>query len=267
MKISDLLVKDVARDFIKISKDEQYSEIFWKLEKYKDTHLVVVDEEKPIGIISIKDFTRILTNRLRRRRLTHVFASGLMTPNPITIDGKTPLVEAAKIMLDKGISSLIVELDGKYKIVTKRDFLKKVDVLGKLKLEEIMTENPITVPSGTKITGAEMLMRERNISILPIVEDGILVGFVDIRLLSKYLVELFLEPEHKHPEKLLKEKTLQDVMIPPPLVTPEDTLTDFSNLLLKKGFKGVPIVTSEGNPRVIGVVTETDITKLVSKQT
>ncbi|MGQ4890906.1 MAG: CBS domain-containing protein [Candidatus Njordarchaeia archaeon] len=266
MKIQDLKVKDLARDFIKVSKDEQYSEAFWKLEESKDTHLVVVENDKPIGIISIKDFTRILTDRLRRKRLSHVFASGLMTPNPITIDGEKPLIEAPKIMLEKGISSLLVKIDEEnYKIITKRDFLKSVELLENKPVTQIMTNKPITAPSGTKITGAEKMMRDMNISILPIVEDGILVGFVDVRLISKYLVELFLDPKHKHPEKLLKEQTLEDVMIPPPIVTLEDTIYDVSFLLIKRGYKGTPIVTSDKNRRVIGIITETDITRLFAQ--
>jgi len=132
----DLKVKDLARDYVKVAKDEPYSELFWKLEKFKETHLVVVDDnDKPIGIISTKDFNRILTNRLRRRRLTHVFASGLMTPNPIVIDGEKSLVNAVEFMLEKGISSLIVDIgEEKYKIITKRDFLKHPELLGEHKV-------------------------------------------------------------------------------------------------------------------------------------
>ena len=266
MKIQDLKVKDLARDFIKVSKDEQYSEAFWKLDKSKDTHLVVVEDEKPIGIISVKDFTRVLTDRLRRKRLSHVFASGLMTPNPITIEGEKPLIEAPRIMLEKGISSLLVKIDEEdYKIVTKRDFLKTIDFIENRSVSLMMTNKPITVPTGTKITGAEKMMRDMKISTLPVVEDGILVGFVDVRLLSKYLVELFLNPKHKHPDKLLKEQTLEDIMISPPILTPEDTIYDASSLLLKRGYKGTPIVTSEKNRRVVGIVTETDVAKLFTK--
>jgi len=128
-----------------------------------------------------------------------------------------------------------------------------------------MTENPITAAVGTKLTGAEMTMREKKISILPVAEDGELVGHVDIRLLSRRLVELFLEPDHKHPEKLLKEITLGDIMAKPIIITPTTDLNDLTRSLLKKGFKGTAVITSEGNPRVIGVVTETDIAKLILK--
>ncbi len=257
-------VKEIAREYIKVAKDEQYSELFWKLDKFKDTHLVVVDDnDQPIGIISTKDFTRILTDRLRRKRLAHIFASGLMTPNPISISGEESVVNAVKIMLDKGISSLLVKIDDKYKIITKRDFLKHTDLIVNKPLQEIMTENPITAAVGTKLTGAEMMMREKKISTLPVVDDGELVGHVDIRLISRKLVELFLEPEHKHPEKLLKEITLGDIMANPLFITPETDTHTLSKKLLKKEFKGTGIVTSEGNPRVIGVTTETDIAKLV----
>ena len=262
---NELKVKDLARDYVKVAKDEPYSELFWKLEKFKETHLVVVDDnDKPIGIISTKDFTRIMTDRLRRKRLAHIFASGLMTPNPITISGEEKLTNAVKIMLEKGISSLLVDIgDDKYKIITKRDFLKHPEILGDRKVETFMTTDPITVATGTKLTGAEMLMREKKISVLPVVEDGELVGHVDIRLISRRLVELFLEPEHKHPEKLLKEITLGDIMAKPLFITPNYSLKDLSHSLLRKEFKGTAIVTSEGNPRVIGVVTETDIAKLL----
>ena len=265
-KLSKLLAKDFARDFVRVGKDEQYSEIFWKLEKAKDTHLVVVEDDKPIGIISIKDFTRILTNRLRRKRLSHVFASGLMTPNPIIVEGNTPINEVANIMLSKNISSVIVKVsENSFKIITKRDFLKNIHLIREYSIEDLMTKKPITVPLGMKITGAEMLIREKNISVLPVVEKDVLRGYVDVRILSKFLVELFLEPQHRHPEKLLKTVTLEDIMKNPFFITPENELEEFANILLKKGYKGQPIVISEDNPRVIGVLTETDITKAFSK--
>jgi len=260
----EIKAKDIARDPVKVGKDEQYSEVFWKLEKSKDTHLVVVEDDKPIGIISIKDFTRILTDRLRRKRLAHVFASGLMTTNLISVDGDVYLKDVARKMLEKGISSMLVRIDDSYKIITKRDFLKNIDLIKEIKIKDIMTKEPITVPKGIKITGAEMLLREKKISILPVVEAGSLIGYVDVRILSKFLVELFLEPEHKHPEKLLRDLTLEEIMARPIYVTPEDSLHDIAKVLLKKGFKGTPIVTSENNPRVVGVVTETDVTKLIA---
>ncbi|MCD6551357.1 CBS domain-containing protein, partial [Thermotoga sp.] len=116
-----------------------------------------------------------------------------MTKNPITIAPETSFSEALKLMKQNKIKRLIVMKDNKIVgIVTEKDLLyaspSKVTtlniwelhyLLSKLKIEEIMTKNVITVNENTPIEDAARIMEEKDISGLPVVDGtGNLVGVI-----------------------------------------------------------------------------------------
>jgi CBS domain-containing protein len=105
-----------------------------------------------------------------------------MVPNPATCAPRTPLVEAARQMRDRRISCLCVtEGDRLAGIVTVRDFTNRA-IASALPVDtavaEIMTADPVTLPSSA--IGSDVLhtMMERRLGHLPIVDAGRLVGIV-----------------------------------------------------------------------------------------
>jgi len=265
-----LLARDFLRPFTTVSKDELIPQAFWTLESTDDTHLVVVQDEKPIGIVSYKDFLRILAGRVRRKKITRLYVSGIMTTNLIYAKENDPIEKIANIMIEKGISSvLIFEDDTPKGIITKKDILKKIHLFPFCNnpVEEIMTQHPITAPSGLSITGAERLLVEKKISTLPIVEEGTLVGYLDIHILARFLISLYLNPEYKHPEKILYQLSVGELMKGPFYVFMDTPIKEFAQSIIRKKFKGAPVVLSDANRRVIGIVTETDIVQHLAKIT
>jgi len=94
------------------------------------------------------------------------------------IDAKTSVKEAARIMSDKGIGSLIVMKGDKIEgIITERDVLKNISGLGK-KVADVMSKNVITIEKGDSLENAAELMAEKKIKRLPVVSKGELVGIV-----------------------------------------------------------------------------------------
>ncbi len=263
-----ILAKDFMRPFTTVSKDEQLPQAFWTLESAGETHLVVVHNDEPIGIISYKDFLRVLTNRARRGMISRLYVSSIMTTNLYTVTPTTPISEVARKMLDKGISSMIVIGEGEEKgIITKRDVLKHVSSLPirSIEIEEIMHRDVITAPKGLSITGAEELLREKKISTLPIVEEGVLVGYLDVHILARFLIDLYLSSEQKHPDNIIRETTVGDIMKGAFYVFKKDKLQTFAEKVLKKKFKGAPVILSESNRKVIGIITETDIVRILTE--
>ncbi|MHA1615728.1 MAG: CBS domain-containing protein [Candidatus Njordarchaeales archaeon] len=261
-----LLVRDFVREYTKVDKDDLIPQAYWTLESRKDTHLVVTEEDEPIGIVSYRDFLRVLTDRARRRHIAKLHVSSLMTEKLITIDETASIREACELMLQKNISSVLVTKGEKIVgIVTKRDILQKIDLLPPKTVRELMTpkDEVIVASSGTKITGAEQIMRENNISTLPIVSGDRLIGYIDIHILSRFLMDLFLDPKSRHPEKMLKEVTIGDIMKGPVYVLLEQSIQEFAKEVLRKHTKGAAVVLSEENMRLEGVITDTDITKYI----
>lgn len=129
-----------------------------------------------------------------------------MTKNPITIAPETSFTDALKLMKQNKIKRLIVMKDGKIVgIVTEKDLLYASPskattlnvwelhyLLSKLKVEEIMTKDVVTVNENTPIEDAARIMEERDISGLPVVDDsGRLVGIITQTDIFKVFVEIF----------------------------------------------------------------------------
>jgi CBS domain-containing protein len=121
----------------------------------------------------------------------------IMTKDIVTIeDGKTAL-EAAKIMSQKGISSLIVVEDGVPKgIITERDFVKKICAKqlqpSEIKIGAIMSRIRTVADPDTSIEIAVQRMANQGIRRLPIMHEGKVVGIITVTDLAKYLRTILL---------------------------------------------------------------------------
>ena len=94
------------------------------------------------------------------------------------VDGGVSLKNAAKMMSDKNIGSLLIIGDGKIKgIITERDVIKNISKLNS-KVSSVMSKKVITIEACEKIEEAMGLMSENKIKRLPVLNDGKLVGIV-----------------------------------------------------------------------------------------
>ncbi len=129
-----------------------------------------------------------------------------MTPNPISIDPKTTLPEAHKLMKECHIRRLPVVDRGKLVgILTLGDIREASPsdasalsifelnyLLAKLTVENIMTRDPLTIAPGATIREAAQLMLDHKIGSLPVVEGEKLVGIITESDIFRVLVQ---EPE------------------------------------------------------------------------
>ncbi len=121
----------------------------------------------------------------------------IMTKGVITINNKLTALDAAKLMSDKGISSLIVEQNGDHiGIITERDFVnkicsKKLDIT-KISVEEIMSEIKISATPDTPIEVAVQRMVNHRIRRLPIKESDKVIGIITVTDLAKHLRTVLL---------------------------------------------------------------------------
>jgi CBS domain-containing protein len=101
-------------------------------------------------------------------------------------------LEAAKVMAEKGISSLIVLRDqDPVGIVTERDFVKKICIkeliVSRIKVNEIMSKIRTFADPETPIEVAVQRMVNHKIRRLPIMENNKVVGIITVTDLAKYL--------------------------------------------------------------------------------
>jgi CBS domain-containing protein len=121
----------------------------------------------------------------------------IMTKHVVTIDENRTALEAAKIMTEKGISSLIVLKDqNPVGIVTERDFVKKICIkelkISHVKVNEIMSKIRTFADPDIPIEVAVQRMVNHKIRRLPIMETGQVVGIITVTDLAKYLRTILL---------------------------------------------------------------------------
>jgi len=109
--------------------------------------------------------------------------------------------DAIKLMTEKGVGALLVtEGEALVGIISERDYLKKVALMGRASqttaVNEIMTANPFTISSDQDLEACMQLMTEKRIRHLPVVENGKLLAMISIRDLlestmeeQKYLIQ------------------------------------------------------------------------------
>jgi CBS domain-containing protein len=116
----------------------------------------------------------------------------IMTKAIVMIESSETTLEAAKLMADRGISSLFVVKDGvPVGIVTERDFVKKVCAkeleISRVNIEDIMSKILTTAEPETPIEVAVQRMVNHKIRRLPIMERGKIVGIITVTDLAKHL--------------------------------------------------------------------------------
>ena len=170
--------------------------------------------------------------------------SSVMVKDVITVPQTMQLDEVARIMLDKGIGSVpVTDEDKMVGIVSKADFVTLAVGIAfdKITVKEIMSKELTVVSPTERIVHARRQMLETNVGRLPVVDDDALVGMIT----SKDLMRA------------------EDIMsINPTFVSKDMSITEVSNIIMETGFNGLPVVE---NDEVVGIITQTDILRLIEK--
>jgi CBS domain-containing protein len=112
-----------------------------------------------------------------------------------TVAPDATVFEALNLMAEHNIGALLVmtgeEING---IVSERDCIRKVDVMGKnakeTKIREIMTSNVITVDADQPLEECMGLMIDKNIRHLPVCEGKQLLGLLSVRDVLREVIEV-----------------------------------------------------------------------------
>jgi CBS domain-containing protein len=115
----------------------------------------------------------------------------IMTPAVVSLDSSKTAREAAALMADKEIGSIVVTKGGKpFGIVTHSDIVRWAGLRPKLfdvNLEGLVSRPLITVGRGATVEEAAKVMIKNQIHKLPVVEEDKLLGIVTITDLVVFL--------------------------------------------------------------------------------
>lgn len=110
------------------------------------------------------------------------------------IDPLESVFAAAKMMSDRKVGALLVQIDGYIVgIVSERDYVTKVildhKASQKTRVSEIMTRNVVSVTRRDSAEHCIDLMKEHHFRHLPVVEDGKAIGILSLRDLFLDVIE------------------------------------------------------------------------------
>ena len=127
-----------------------------------------------------------------------------------------------------------------------------------------MTKNPIYINKDTSILDAMEIMRASNIRRLPVLDNGRLTGIVtshDLHLAAPS----FATTLSKHEAYYLLQKMKVSEIMTTNLFTVKTsaTIEEVALLMYKNKIGGVPVVDENDPKKLLGIITETDIFKLL----
>jgi CBS domain-containing protein len=264
-----LLVKDLMVEKpITIDKGQLVSFTIDLMRKNRVARLPVMDGGNLVGIVTEKD----IVAKLSSSGTAGLSASGLrvpsvMTSNPRTISPEANVTEAAKQMITHGISSLAVvdEENHLAGIITKTSLLRICLKVNKIYVGQIMRKNPVSISPNTRLVNATRLLFEKDLSVIPVVDNDRTVGLVTDGLIALAMFSIFDKADRKHLDKQIRQLTVSSAMSPaPPSCRPDSKVKDAAKMMIEERLKGIPVL--DYKERLVGVVSKTDMTRLVSNR-
>ncbi|MBW2991005.1 CBS domain-containing protein [Candidatus Woesearchaeota archaeon] len=244
----------MTKDVVCVHKGDNLTEAAHTMIGAKVSCVVVLEGDKPVGILTERDFIKKLS--MEKAHPGDMLVNDIMTKKLFTVDTHLDLFEAQKIMKTHNFRKLvIVENDELKGILTQTDLCR---VAAELKspyppaplVKEVMTRNVLTVAEDDKFLKAKKIMASKDIgSVLVTNKEQIKGVFTEFDIVS----EFFLNPNK------LMNSYMEDLMSSPVIcISPGFDLFQINKIMLEHNFRRLSVVA--GN-KTQGIITQTDVAR------
>ncbi len=272
-------VSYICKKPISILKNSTISDIITKLLENNVSRLIVLEDRKPIGIISEKDVGLFLFSNTSNQGLDDILINKIMKPIVFVEESMTPK-NAAKMMLESRVSSLTIGTHDNVKgIFTKTDLVKyylKNNVEDK-KVVDFMTHDYIFTHTAVPLFKVVRKMFENKISrIIVKNQNEKPVGLISFRDLFRISIELGSEEDdsgftisEQIRKGFLSEEGFGGITLARDIVSKgiisikfNESLKNACDSLLKNNINGLTVL--DGNNSIVGIISKTDIIKAIT---
>ena len=269
-------VIDICNKPISILKNSTISDIIKKLLENNLSRLIVVEDGKPVGIITEKDVGLFLFSETTKQGLDDIMISKIMKPI-IFIEGTSTPENSAKMMLKKGVSSLAVGTKENLRgIFTKTDLIKYYleNYSGNNKVVDFMTHEFIFTHTAAPLFKVVRKMLENKISRIIVKDQNEKsVGIISFRDLFRISIELGSEEDdsgftisEQIRKGFLSEEGFGGISLARDVMSKgiisikfNDDLKNACKLILENNISGLAVL--DGNNSLTGIISKTDIIK------
>jgi len=269
-------VIDICNKPISILKNSTISDIIKKLLENNLSRLIVVEDGKPVGIITEKDIGLFLFSETTKQGLDDIIISKIMKPIIFIEETSTP-ENSAKMMLKKGVSSLAVGTKENLRgIFTKTDLIKYYleNYSGNNKVVDFMTHEFIFTHTAAPLFKVVRKMLENKISRIIVKDQNEKsVGIISFRDLFRISIELGSEEDdsgftisEQIRKGFLSEEGFGGISLARDVMSKgiisikfNDDLKNACKLILENNISGLAVL--DGNNSLTGIISKTDIIK------
>jgi CBS domain-containing protein len=275
----------IIRKPITISPDTTLLESRDILLRHRIRRLIVADTKNtPVGMVTEKDIAKAIFTS-NHKDIQKITASEFMAKNLATTTHDDSIYDCAKIMKNRGISSVIIikkdgTLDG---IVTKTDlasvFLTKAT--GSLPISKIMTRKVITVMPNDSLLFAESLLLKYKIARIVVQRNRIPVGIITLRdfvpakiprwiadsadpkELDEYRQKTYPSEFQQNQQRYLLPFKAVDIMSPNPItIESSQDVSAAVLLMIRHDISGIPVVKRS---KLVGIITKSDVVRVIAE--
>ncbi|MCB9853567.1 MAG: CBS domain-containing protein [Phycisphaerales bacterium] len=273
-------VANIARwDVHHVSPDDSLDKAISLMEEHRIRHLPVLEQGRPLGMISDRDILLAVGWRLEVDRAAHPGAASvgptrvheIMSIPAIRIAPDSSPDEAARTMIDGRIHALLLVQESALKgLVTSTDLLKHLADLPDQDLDRPISErmhvNLRAIARTAPLYQASRIIRDARIRHLPVLDSGELVGILTDRDLRRACgVDAIADEIAQETGDLYVTASKVEDIMSGPVETLSDSakVRDAARLMATRRIGCVPVVRG-GN--LVGIITETDCLRLLAQR-
>ena len=271
---------DVSKKPITIVKNSTISDVIRMMLETKISRLVVADNNKHVGIITEKDIGLFLFSDNANQGLDKIPITSIMNIIEF-VNQDVTLATSAKLMIEKGISSLAISTDKEKikSIFTKSDLVRYFaeNYSGEKKVVDFMTKSYEFTYTSAPLYKVVRKMLEKKISrIIVKNQNEEPVGIISFRDLFRISVELGSEEDYSGlnlsdniRRGFLSKNGFGDIALARDVMTKNLITIKFNKnlihacrIIMENNVSG--LIVLDGNDGIAGIISKTDITKAVS---
>jgi len=257
-------IADIATsEYVAVDIDERLGKVRSVFERDNPKGLIVTDDGEYAGVITQK--------QLVQSHIEDNTKAGAMTQSAPKVERTDDVREVARVLVEGGTKvAPVFEADRLWGIVTEDAILAAVlENLDALTVDQIYTEDVVTITEDANVGQVINLLREHGISRLPVLdEDGLLSGMVT----RHDIVDIVVRDMDKATrgeragdiERVLDLPVSDEMSSPVATTTPEESVRDAVERMLDNDYAGL-VVTPEGDDGTVeGILTKTDVLRALT---
>ncbi|MBX0287453.1 CBS domain-containing protein [Haloarcula salinisoli] len=257
MDISDI----ATREFVEVDANKRLGKVRAIFERENPKGIIVTEDGEYVGIITQK--------QLVQSHVEDDAKAGAMVRSAPKVERTADVRKVARVLVEGGTKvAPVFQGEELWGIITEDAILEAViENLDALTIEQIYTEDVITVREDTNVGQIVNLLRKHSISRLPVLDEtegltGMVTRHDIVDVVVRDMNKATRGDRSGEIERVLDMPVYDIMNSPVETADPSDSVRDAVSRMLEHDFAGL-VVTDDVN-HVIGIVTKTDVLRALT---